>query len=66
MTMKDFIECAMGPRCTVLTKDNQFCFVGKITQYDPETDMIRLVDYERRLIPRITSSRNFTQPTLCR
>ena len=42
----------MGPRCTVLTKDNQFCFVGKITQYDPETDMIRLVDYERRLIPR--------------
>ena len=52
MTMKDFIECAMGPRCTVLTKDNQFCFVGRITQYDPETDMIRLVDYERRLIPR--------------
>lgn len=43
MTMKDFIECAMGPRCTVLTKDNQFCFVGRITQYDPETDMIRLL-----------------------
>lgn len=52
MTMKDFIECAVDLRCTVLTKDNQFLFVGRITHYDPETDMIRLVDYERRLIPR--------------
>ena len=50
--MKDFIECAVDLRCTVLTKDNQFLFVGRITHYDPETDMIRLVDYERRLIPR--------------
>lgn len=52
MTMKDFIECAVDLRCTVLTKDNQFLFVGRITHYDPETDMIRLVDYERRQIPR--------------
>ena len=52
MTMKDFIECAVDLRCTVLTKDNQFLFVRRITHYDPETDMIRLVDYERRLIPR--------------
>ena len=50
--MKDFIECAVDLRCTVLTKDNQFLFVGRITHYDPETDMIRLVDYERRQIPR--------------
>ena len=50
--MKDFIECAVDLRCTVLTKDNHFLFVGRITHYDPETDMIRLVDYERRLIPR--------------
>lgn len=46
MTMKDFIECAVDLRCTVLTKDNQFLFVGRITHYDPETDMIRLVDYD--------------------
>ncbi len=52
MTMKDFIECAVDLRCTVLTKDNQFLFVGRITHYDPETDMIRLVDYERRQILR--------------
>lgn len=50
--MKDFIECAVDLRCTVLTKDNQFLFVGRITHYDPETDMIRLVDYERRQILR--------------
>ena len=42
----------MDLRCTVLTKDNQFLFVGRITHYDPETDMIRLVDYERRQILR--------------
>ena len=52
MTMKDFIECAVDLRCTVLTKDNQFLFVGRITHYDPETDMIRLVDYELRQILR--------------
>ena len=53
MTKDDFIRCAVGLRCTVLSKENQFLFLGTVAEFDEENDTIRLEDYQGEEMPRM-------------
>lgn len=48
----ELVQSSIGMRCLVLSKDNQFLFMGRVVHYDAVNTTVRIEEYNRRPLPK--------------